>query len=144
MFKVMAGFNQERKQNSWISVQTHDMIAPSAPSFTSATGKIIPQNSYSDYAIRGAFYRINYNYKDRYLFEANGRYDGSSKFPKDDRFGFFPSFSVGWNIARESWMEKALDYVSDLKLRASWGQIGNQNIGNYGYYSTMQPVGNSN
>lgn len=144
MFKVMAGFNQERKQNSWISVQTHDMIAPSAPSFTSAIGKIIPQNSYSDYAIRGAFYRINYNYKDRYLFEANGRYDGSSKFPKDDRFGFFPSFSVGWNIARESWMEKALDYVSDLKLRASWGQIGNQNIGNYGYYSTMQPVGNSN
>lgn len=144
MFKVMAGFNQERKQNSWISVQTHDMIAPSAPSFTSATGKIIPQNSYSDYAIRGAFYRINYNYKDRYLFEANGRYDGSSKFPKDDRFGFFPSFSVGWNIARESWMEKALGYVSDLKLRASWGQIGNQNIGNYGYYSTMQPVGNSN
>lgn len=144
MFKVMAGFNQERKQNSWISVQTHDMIAPSAPSFTSATGKIIPQNSYNDYAIRGAFYRINYNYKDRYLFEANGRYDGSSKFPKDDRFGFFPSFSVGWNIARESWMEKALDYVSDLKLRASWGQIGNQNIGNYGYYSTMQPVGNSN
>lgn len=144
MFKVMAGFNQERKQNSWISVQTHDMIAPSAPSFTSATGKIIPQNSYSDYAIRGAFYRINYNYKDRYLFEANGRYDGSSKLPKDDRFGFFPSFSVGWNIARESWMEKALDYVSDLKLRASWGQIGNQNIGNYGYYSTMQPVGNSN
>lgn len=144
MFKVMAGFNQERKQNSWISVQTHDMIAPSAPSFTSATGKIIPQNSYSDYAIRGAFYRINYNYKDRYLFEANGRYDGSSKFPKDDRFGFFPSFSVGWNIARESWMEKTLDYVSDLKLRASWGQIGNQNIGNYGYYSTMQPVGNSN
>ena len=144
MFKVMAGFNQERKQNSRISVQTHDMIAPSAPSFTSATGKIIPQNSYSDYAIRGAFYRINYNYKDRYLFEANGRYDGSSKFPKDDRFGFFPSFSVGWNIARESWMEKTLDYVSDLKLRASWGQIGNQNIGNYGYYSTMQPVGNSN
>ena len=144
MFKVMAGFNQERKQNSWISVQTHDMIAPSAPSFTSATGKIIPQNSYSDYAIRGAFYRINYNYKDRYLFEANGRYDGSSKFPKDDRFGFFPSFSVGWNIARESWMEKTLDYVSDLKLRASWGQIGNQNIGNYGYYSTMQPGGNSN
>lgn len=144
MFKVMAGFNQERKQNSWISVQTHDMIAPSAPSFTSATGKIIPQNSYRDYAIRGAFYRINYNYKDRYLFEANGRYDGSSKFPKDDRFGFFPSFSVGWNIARESWMEKTLDYVSDLKLRASWGQIGNQNIGNYGYYSTMQPVGNSN
>ena len=144
MFKVMAGFNQERKQNSWISVQTHTVIPPSAPSFTSATGKIIPQNSYSDYAIRGAFYRINYNYKDRYLFEANGRYDGSSKFPKDDRFGFFPSFSVGWNIARESWMEKALDYVSDLKLRASWGQIGNQNIGNYGYYSTMQPVGNSN
>lgn len=144
MFKVMAGFNQERKQNSWISVQTHDMIAPSAPSFTSATGKIIPQNSYNDYAIRGAFYRINYNYKDRYLFEVNGRYDGSSKFPKDDRFGFFPSFSVGWNIAREAWMEKALDYVSDLKLRASWGQIGNQNIGNYGYYSTMQPVGNSN
>ena len=137
MFKVMAGFNQERKQNSWISVQTHDMIAPSAPSFTSATGKIIPQNSYSDYAIRGAFYRINYNYKDRYLFEANGRYDGSSKFPKDDRFGFFPSFSVGWNIARESWMEKALDYVSDLKLRASWGQNVNNAVNTFEYISRI-------
>ena len=144
VFKVMGGFNQERKQNKWLTVEAHDMIAPSAPSFTSATGQVITNNSYEDYAIRGAFYRVNYSYKDRYLFEANGRYDGSSKFPKNDRFGFFPSFSLGWNIAKESWMEKIQNYVSELKLRASWGQIGNQNIANYQYFSTMKPVGNSN
>ena len=71
------------------------------------------------------------------MFEANGRYDGSSKFPKDDRFGFFPSFSAGWNIARESWMEKSQNWLGELKLRASWGQIGNQNIANYAYFPSM-------
>lgn len=143
-FSIMAGFNQERKQYSDMYIQAYDMVAPSAPSFTSATGKVVTGNSYSDYAIRGAFYRVNYNYQDKYLLEANGRYDGSSKFPKNSRFGFFPSFSVGWNVARESWMEKSQDWLGELKLRASWGQIGNQNIANYQYYSTMTPVGNSN
>lgn len=143
-FSIMAGFNQERTQESAMSIDAYDMVAPSAPSFSSATGRVITNNSYSDYAIRGGFYRVNYNYKDRYLFEANGRYDGSSKFPKNSRFGFFPSFSAGWNIMEESWTQPLKKWVGGLKLRASWGQIGNQNIANYQYYSSMTPTGNSN
>lgn len=140
----MVGYNQERTQYSDMYTQAYDMVSPSAPSFDAATGRVLTGNSYSDYAIRGGFYRVNYNYKNRYLFEANGRYDGSSKFPKDDRFGFFPSFSVGWNIMEETWTKPLKNVMGGLKLRASWGQIGNQNIANYQYYSTMEPVGNSN
>ena len=137
-FKLMAGFNQERKQSSSLSARSHDQIAPSAPTIGGNVGELSASNAYDDYAIRGGFFRFNYNYKDKYLFEANGRYDGSSKVPKDDRFGFFPSFSAGWNIARESWMEKAEGWLNELKIRASWGQIGNQNIANYAYYPTME------
>lgn len=143
-FSIMAGFNQERIQYKDMYTQAFDMVAPSAPSLSSATGKILTGNSYTDTALRGAFYRFNYNYKNRYLFEANGRYDGSSKFPKNSRFGFFPSFSVGWNILEENWTQPLKEWIGGLKLRASWGQIGNQNIANYQYYSTMTPTGNSN
>ena len=136
-FKFMAGFNQERKQSSSLNAYSYDQIAPSAPTVGGNVGELTATNSYSDYSIRGGFFRFNYNYMDKYLFEANGRYDGSSKFPKDDRFGFFPSFSAGWNIARESWMEKSQNWLGELKLRASWGQIGNQNISNYAYFPSM-------
>ena len=93
------------------------------------------------YTVRGAFYRVNYDYKGKYLFETNGRYDGSSKFPKKNRFGFFPSVSVGWNIARENFMKPvAGDWLSDLKLRGTWGQIGNQGIDPYKFVPTMSQV----
>ena len=137
-FKIMAGFNQERKQSSSFSARSYDQIAPSAPTIAGNVGQLTASNDYSDYAIRGGFFRFNYNYMDKYLFEVNGRYDGSSKFPKDDRFGFFPSLSAGWNIAKESWMEKTENWLSELKFRASWGQIGNQNISNYAYFPSMQ------
>lgn len=136
-FKVMAGFNQERRQTTSQSTTAYEMLSSTAPTFQSAQGKITASNSYDDYAIRGAFYRINYNYQDKYLIETNGRYDGSSKFPKNSRFGFFPSVSVGWNIARESWMKLTENWLGELKLRGSWGQIGNQNINNYQYYPAM-------
>ena len=139
-FKVMAGFNQERKQSSFEEVSVYEMVAPIAPSFGSGLGKTVAVNTYSDYAIRGGFYRVNYNYKDKYLLETNGRYDGSSKFPKDSRFGFFPSVSLGWNIAREEFMKPASNWLGEMKLRGSWGQIGNQNIGNYQFYPNMNPL----
>ena len=85
--------------------------------------------------------RLTYDYKGKYLFETNGRYDGSSKFPKKNRFGFFPSVSVGWNIARENFMKPvAGDWLSDLKLRGTWGQIGNQGIDPYKFVPTMSQV----
>ena len=84
------------------------------------------------------FGRVNYDFAGRYLFEANLRYDGSSRFLRENRWNFFPSFSAGWNIAREKFWEPLTDYVNTLKLRASWGQLGNQNTDNwYPFYPTI-------
>jgi TonB-linked SusC/RagA family outer membrane protein len=80
--------------------------------------------------------RINYNFKERYLVEANFRYDGSSRFAEGHRWGFFPSFSAGWIISNENFL-KDVNWLSNLKLRGSWGQLGNQNIGLYRYASTV-------
>ncbi len=88
-----------------------------------------------EWTMQSYFGRVNYNYKDKYLFEANIRADGSSRFKDGNRWGYFPSFSAGWNITEEDFLKdvKGLDY---LKLRASWGQLGNNRIGNYPYQST--------
>lgn len=136
---VMAGFNQESSNYKSLYAYSYDMINDEFPSHNTAIGenKTITEG-HKVYTVRGAFYRINYDYKGKYLIETNGRYDGSSKFPKKNRFGFFPSVSVGWNIARESFMEKVVgDYLSELKLRGSWGQIGNQAINPYQYTPIM-------
>jgi len=92
--------------------------------------------SASEYASRSYFGRIMYNYKNRYLFQSNLRYDGSSRFAADYRWGFFPSFSAGWVISDEAFM-KNVPVLSYLKLRASWGSLGNERIGNYPYQSTV-------
>ena len=91
----------------------------------------------NSWAIMSWYARLNYNYKQRYLLEINGRYDGSSRFTPDNRWGFFPSVSAGWVISQENFMEKANDIVDILKLRVSYGLLGNQNIGNYPYASTI-------
>ncbi|MHC0443211.1 SusC/RagA family TonB-linked outer membrane protein [Flavobacterium sp. 3-210] len=93
----------------------------------------------SEWAMSSFYGRFNYNYDSKYLFEFSGRYDGSSRFVEGKKWGFFPSFSAGWIVSKEKFMESILDYVSDLKLRASVGTLGNQDIGNYPYASTIQP-----
>ena len=93
----------------------------------------------NSWAMMSWYARLNYNYKQRYLLEINGRYDGSSRFTPDNRWGFFPSVSAGWVISQENFMEKANDIVDILKLRVSYGLLGNQNIGNYPYASTINP-----
>jgi TonB-linked SusC/RagA family outer membrane protein len=89
----------------------------------------------AEWSMQSYFGRVNYNYKDKYLFEANFRADGSSRFKDGNRWGYFPSFSAGWNITEEDFLKdvNGLDY---LKLRASWGKLGNNRIGNYPYQST--------
>ncbi|GHT31580.1 SusC/RagA family TonB-linked outer membrane protein [Bacteroidia bacterium] len=82
------------------------------------------------------FGRANYGYKDRYLLEANFRYDGSSRFAKDHRWGIFPSFSAGWRLSEESFM-KNLTWLDNLKLRVSWGQLGNERIDLFRYVDLM-------
>lgn len=90
----------------------------------------------SEWALRSVFGRLNYNYNSRYLFEANLRYDGSSRFTRENRWGVFPSFSAGWVVSQESFM-KEVEFVSALKVRGSWGMLGNQQIGTYPFVSTI-------
>ncbi|WP_342327352.1 TonB-dependent receptor [Pedobacter sp. FW305-3-2-15-E-R2A2] len=80
-----------------------------------------------EWALQSLFGRANYNYKERYLFEANFRYDGSSRFPKGNKWGFFPSASAGWRLSQENFL-KSIKWVDNLKARVSWGQVGNQNV----------------
>lgn len=136
-FSVMAGFNQEKKYTEGLEAYSYKQAIPDLPSMGSGTSSVKVFDSYNEIALRGGFFRINYNYKDRYLFEVNGRYDGSSKFPKNDRFGFFPSVSAAWRVTEEKFMEGTRDWMSNLKLSASYGVIGNQNIPNYAYSPTM-------
>ncbi|MDR2914577.1 MAG: TonB-dependent receptor [Tannerella sp.] len=138
---LMAGYNQESYYYESLYGKKEDLLDQSLPSLTLANGTPITTDSFKEYAVRGLFYRANYDYKGRYLFEASGRYDGSSRFNKDGRFGFFPSFAAGWRITEESFMESTRDILSNLKVRVTWGTIGNQNVDNlYGYLSTMTPM----
>ena len=137
MLGAMLGFNQESFSEAKVNVSAEGQAAPNVPSFGAAQGLKTLSDTYSEYAIRGGFGRLTYNFDDRYLFTFNGRYDGSSKFPKSNRFAFFPSFSVGWRLDNERFMDGSNDWLDELKLRGSYGQIGNQNIQPYGYLATM-------
>ena len=124
----MVGFNQESSYYKLFMGQVKGQTAPSVPSFEGGSGEKLLQDSYSEYAIRSGFARLNYSFNDRYLLELNGRYDGSSKFPKNSRFGFFPSVSLGWRMGQEKFMNWSKSWLDDFKLRPSNGSIGNQSI----------------
>ena len=136
-FSVMAGYNQELENYAYYNINAQDQSLLDVPSLGGAAGKVVATDSYYNYATRSGFARINYNFAERYLIELSGRYDGSSKFPKKKRFGFFPSFSVAWNITQEPWWGDKIIWVSELKPRFSYGSIGNQaSAGYYGYIET--------
>lgn len=132
--KFLAGFQSEenRYRNSFVTQNT--IVTPDVISIDSATGlgvygqTLIPtvRGGYQDWSTMGVFARVNYNYKEKYLLEVNGRYDGSSRFRKENRWGFFPSVSFGWNIASEPFVKDVCRAVDVFKLRASYGSIGNQ------------------
>ena len=134
---VMVGFNQESSWWGYLNTSVDEQSVPTVPSFDGGTGTKNIREGYSEYAIRGAFGRLTYSFDDKYLLTANMRYDGSSKFPKNNRFGFFPSVSVGWRLGQEKFMNWSREYLDDFKLRASYGSIGNQNIDPYGYIASM-------
>lgn len=136
-FTAMAGFNQESSDYRYAEMSRQDMINEELPSISQATGDYYAEDNFERYTVRGLFYRLTYAYDGRYLIETNGRYDGSSKFPKNSRFGFFPSVSAAWRISEESFMESLTSTLSNLKLRASWGNIGNQSIDAYAYIPGM-------
>lgn len=98
---------------------------------------MVAEGTASEVALRSFFGRLNYNFDERYLFEANIRRDGTSRLHRDNRWGSFPSFSAGWRISNEQFMEDLKDVISELSLRAGWGRLGNQLIGNYPYQSVL-------
>lgn len=95
---------------------------------------------YGKWGLRSYFTRLNYTFSDKYLFEANGRYDGSSRFVDQKRYSFFPSFSAGWRISQEDFWDNLGNTVNELKLRGSWGKTGNQAVDLYSYYRTLNLV----
>lgn len=137
-FTLMAGYQEEDNDYSYMKNSITGLYSTSNPNVGMGTGDKMVVDTRNGWATRGFFGRINYDFDGRYLVELNGRYDGSSRFAKDNRWGFFPSVSLGWNINRESFMEKTSDYLSNLKLRASWGLLGNQaNAGLYTFAANM-------
>ncbi len=96
---------------------------------------------YSEHTVASLFGRVNYDFLDRYMFQATIRRDGSSRFGSENKYGVFPSASVGWVISREDFMSSTSDIINSLKIRASWGQNGSENIGDFGYTSV---IGNQN
>lgn len=135
---VLGGFNQEWQTYREDYTKKEELISNEIPSIGLSTGKVTTKDDEYSWAIRGAFFRLKYDFMNKYLFEVNGRYDGTSKFPHNSRFGFFPSFSAAWRISQESFMEQTQSWLTDLKLRSSYGNLGNQNIkGYYPYISTF-------
>lgn len=132
------GYNQELSKYENFDARRNDLISSSLPSINLATGKTPSVNEgMSDWGTRGAFARLNYIFNKKYIFEVNGRYDGSSKFPHRDRFVFNPSGSLAWVISEEKFFEKAKKTVNLLKLRGSYGSVGNQSVGSYDYIPRM-------
>lgn len=145
--KGMVGFQAELNKYTKVGGKKEDLITENVPNINVATGTEYAYGNKSHWATAGFFGRINYNYAERYLAEVNLRYDGTSRFASDKRWNLFPSFSLGWNIAREEFMEDFQDIVNTLKFRGSWGQLGNQNtVSLYPYIQTMPfyPVTNTN
>ena len=129
-FKLMLGFNQEVFNRDRIGLRIEDLLTRDKANIAFGTEMLDMEGSTLEWALQGYFGRFNYNYDGKYLLEVNARYDGSSRFPKGNRWGFFPSVGVGWQVDEESFWTSSLDNViSSLKLRVSYGKLGNQNVG---------------
>lgn len=143
-FKVMAGFNSELNKYRTIGASKNGLITPNVPTLNTAIGEnVVASGEYQHWATAGFFGRINYNFKDKYLLELNGRYDGTSRFLEDQRWNFFPSVSAGWNVANEDFWSFH-NIIQQFKLRASYGELGNQGTNNwYPFYQSM-PISTNN
>lgn len=136
-FSVLAGFEQELNRYNSLWGYRDQIVTSNVPSLTTATGESQLDDIKSHWATRSFFGRFNYNYQEKYLIEINGRYDGTSRFEKGRRWGFFPSLSMGYVISKEAFWSSLQTYINSCKLRASWGSLGNQNVANYLYLPNM-------
>jgi len=135
--KLMAGFNQEDRTYKRVGGNGQELLSETLNDLSLVTGEKLLTGGADEWAVRGGFYRFNYDYKGKYLFETSGRYDGTSRFPKNSRFGFFPSFSAGWRLSEENFFLPAKELVDNLKIRYSYGSLGNQEVATYAYISSM-------
>ena len=136
-FKVLVGYNQEKKHNKYHWVGRKNLIDNDTPQINLAYGDTSTSGSESMWATNGLFFRFNYDFMGKYLFEFNGREDGSSKFAKGNRYAFFPSGSVAWRVSEEKFFEPLRSWWDNLKIRGSYGSLGNQNVsGNFPYLAT--------
>jgi TonB-linked SusC/RagA family outer membrane protein len=134
---VMVGANLDKSEYEYLYYERHGMQDPTMPELKLLSEDYSYSHSHTRSGSAGVFARINYDYKGIYLLELSGRYDGSSKFPSHTQWAFFPSGSVGYRISEEAYFADAKQYVSNLKLRASYGAIGNQEIGSNMFIKTM-------
>lgn len=136
--KVLAGGSREDYRNDNFSAFRDGFVLPDYPVLnTGSSATQLNTGTASEWALQSLFSRINYDYKQKYLLELNGRYDGSSRFATGNKYGFFPSVSAGWRISEEPFMDAIRHVVRDLKFRVSWGELGNQNIGTYPFTSSI-------
>lgn len=136
-FKVMMGYNQEKKHTRYHYTGRANLIDAENPSLNLATGDMRMSSKESQWAVNGMFTRINYDYRGRYLLELDGRYDGSSKFAKGNRYSFFPSASAAWRVSEEKFWEPLRSWWDNLKVRVSYGSLGNQVVdGDFPYLAT--------
>ena len=142
-FKVLAGYSQEyyKSDGFWASrdnmpFDNVDVLNTGSSNKQNGSADGDGNEYANDVAVQSWFGRLNYDYQGKYLFEASLRADGSSRFAKNHRWGVFPSFSAGWNLHRESFMIETNNWLSELKIRASWGVLGDAE--KVGYYPTAQ------
>ncbi|HBE40188.1 MAG TPA: TonB-dependent receptor [Bacteroidales bacterium] len=133
---LLLGFSMERFYNSNFDAYIEGFLGNELTELNAGTINKDVGGTSSESRLMSYFGRANYSFADRYLFEFNFRYDGSSRFAKGNRWGFFPSFSLGWRINEEPFM-KNIRAISNLKLRASWGQLGNQSISLYSFLNNI-------
>jgi TonB-dependent starch-binding outer membrane protein SusC len=131
-FKAMAGYEQETYADHTFSAYGSGFSSNTLSELSASTATPEVSGSGTNWALASYFGRLNYSFADKYLLEANIRDDGSSRFAANQRWGIFPSFSAGWNVKKEDFM-KDVKFLSALKVRGSWGELGNQQIGLYGY-----------
>ena len=143
-FNFMVGANAEEGEYEMHSSQRKGLLDGNLPEFSLATGDQTVGGEHSEWGTAGWFGRINYDYKGIWLLELNGRYDGSSKFPSSDRWAFFPSGSLGYRFSEEAFFAPVKNIVNNGKFRASYGEIGNQAIGDNMFISILQNYTDAN
>jgi len=133
--KGLLGYNYEQQTYKYVTAYNDDLLTEDVVNLALAMGKsnMSVGGNYYKWRLAGFFFRLNYFFDERYLLEVNGRYDGSSKFPAHSRWAFFPSVSAGWRISKEPWFKVDPSKVSNLKVRASYGSLGNSNVSAYAY-----------